>query len=265
MWAQAQGFRFGTQGERQNVTDARSRAYQAYDNNPIARALVQTERDHVVGDGLNYQPTTDDKAWNAEAEERYYQWLEKCSVRGSDAENGCKLQGDIWARSRVAGDIGWILVKRDYVDDAGVLITDSRIQLVSPENIATPDGMYSDPAVFDGIRFDQWGKPIEFFVLYQDERSGKRTFTSIPERDFVWFPHMTKPGQARPPSCFITVFDLLAHIDRYVDGVSLAAWMATVMGSCSSRTTRPNNSAAWVRRPTARAISRRPSRSRTGW
>jgi capsid protein len=41
---------------------------------------------------------------------------------------------------------------------------------------------------------------------------------------------MTKPGQATPPSCYTTIFDLLAHLDRYVDGVSLAAWMATVFG-----------------------------------
>jgi hypothetical protein len=40
---------------------------------------------------------------------------------------------------------------------------------------------------------------------------------------------MTKPNQARRV-CYMTIFDLLAHLDRYVDGVSLAAWMATVFG-----------------------------------
>jgi capsid protein len=218
---QPQGFRFGTSSDRLQVTDARGRAYQAYDNNPVAKALVQTERDHVIGDGLNYQPTTDSTDWNREAEDRYYDWLENCSVRGSDAEHGGKLQGDLWARSRVAGDIGWILVGR------GV---ESRIQVVSPENIVTPDTMWGDATVYDGIRFDEFGQPQVFYVLQQDERNGTRKFIPVGARDFVWLPHMTKPNQARPPSCFITVFDLLAHLDRYVDGVSLAAWMATVFG-----------------------------------
>jgi capsid protein len=221
LWTQAQGFRFGTTSERQQVLGTRDRAYQAYDNNPVARTLVQTETDNVIGDGLNYQPASSSEEWNREAEDRYYRWLEECSVRGPDVETGCEVQRSIWSYSRVAGDIGWVLVSRG---------PESRIQVVRAENICTPDGKQTDPSIYDGIRFDQFGRPTTFYVLSTDERNGRRTFTEIAARDFVWFPHMTKPGQARPPSCYATIFDLLAHLDRYVDGVSLAAWMATVFG-----------------------------------
>lgn len=215
------GNRFGTESERFNVLGARDRAYQAYDNNPIARTLVQTETDHVIGDGLNFQPTSKSVAWNKEAEDRYYAWLDECSVRGADAEPGCEIQRSLWSYSRVAGDIGWVLVARG---------PESRVQIVRAENIATPDGMFTDRAVYDGIRFDEFGRPVTFYVLAADSRFARRDFTAIPARDFVWLPHMTKPGQARPPSCYVTIFDLMAHLDRYVDGVSLAAWMATVFG-----------------------------------
>jgi hypothetical protein len=97
LWQQAQGFRFGTTGERQQQTDARSRAYQAYDNNPVARTLVRPRRDNVIGDGLNYQPTTDSKEWNREAKDRYYQWLENAGPR-PDVDTGCELQRMLWSR-----------------------------------------------------------------------------------------------------------------------------------------------------------------------
>ncbi len=220
-WPMSNGFRFGTTQERQQLVNARARAYEAYKNNPVARTLVQTETDNVIGDGLNYQPSSSDEAWNREAKDKYYDWLENVSVRGSDVHTGCELQRLLWDRSRVAGDIGWILVSRG---------SESRIQVVPAENIVTPDGMYADKAVYDGIRFDELGMPQTFYVLSTDERSARRIFTPITARDFVYLPHMTDPNQARPESCYITIFDLLANLNRYVDGVSLAAWMATVFG-----------------------------------
>jgi capsid protein len=220
-WTRADGLRFGTAGDRIQVQDTRSRAYQAYENDPVARTLVQTETDNVIGDGLNYQPTSSSEEWNREAKDRYYAWLEECSVRGPDVETGCELQRTLWSYSRVGGDIGWILVSRG---------SESRVQTIRAENIATPDDMHSGDAVYDGIRFDGFGRPTTFYVLTTDDRQGRRVFTPIPARDFVWLPHMTNPGQARPPSCYVTIFEALSHLRRFVNGVSLAAWMATVFG-----------------------------------
>src|SRR5689334_19751020 len=95
-WERSNGYTFGTPAERYAVMGARDRAYQAYDNNPVARTLVQTETDHVIGDGLNAQFASSSPAWNREAEDRYYQWLDECSVRGPDAEPGCELQRSLW-------------------------------------------------------------------------------------------------------------------------------------------------------------------------
>jgi ATP-dependent Clp endopeptidase proteolytic subunit ClpP len=165
-------------------------------------------------------------------EGRYYQWLETCSVRGSDIDTGCEIQRMLWSRSRVAGDVGWILVSRDYVDP---FTKDADHRLAHPGGAG---GEHRHPGrewtptrpSIDGIRFDQWGAPTTFYVLNQEERDSSRKFIPIAARDFVYLPHMTKPDQARGGSCYLTIFDLLAHLDRYVDGVSLAAWMGTVFG-----------------------------------
>lgn len=226
-WPPADGNRFGNSVDRSHVGTARDRAYQAYENNPVAWTLVEVETDNVIGDGLNYQPTTSSEAWNREAIERYYAWLDECSVRGADVETGMEFQRSAWAMSRVAGDGGWILVSRG---------NESRLQLVRAEEIATPDELYSDKNVYDGIRFDSWGKPLTFYIRSQDER-GTRKFEPIPARDFVWMPHMTRPNQARPPSCFITIFDILNDLERYREGVALAAWMATVFGIVFKKST----------------------------
>jgi lambda family phage portal protein len=220
-YPQSTGFRYQSTQERGQLVNARDRAYNAFRNNPVARTLVQTECDNVIGDGLNYQPSTDSKEWNREAKDRYYEWLENASVRGPDIHSGCELQRLLWQRSRIAGDVGWILVARG---------SDSLIQVVPAENIVTPDGSYSDRSIYDGIRFDSFGRPVSFFVLNYDERGGGRKFEEVGYRDFVYLPHLTDPNQARGESCYTTIFDLLSNLDRYVDGVSLAAWMGAVFG-----------------------------------
>ncbi len=220
-WQPATANRFGNASDRQQLLTARDRAYQAFRNNPLAQTIINTETDNVISDGLNYQPTTDSEEWNREAKDKYWDWLESCSVRGPDIEDGCSIQRMIWSHSRIAGDVGWVLVARGF---------DSKIQVVRSENIQTPDGQYGDATIYDGIKYDEFGAPLAFYVLSQNDQKGQRAFATIQARDFVYLPHMTEPGQSRGVTGFNTIFDLLGHLNRYVDGVSLAAWMATVFG-----------------------------------
>jgi capsid protein len=220
-WQKASELRFTPTDHRIQMASARDRGYQAYNNNPIARTLIKTEVDNVIGDGLNYQPTTDGEDWNREAQDRYYEWLDKASVRGPDIHCGCEIPRLLWDRSRVAGDVGWVLVSRGL---------ESRIQIIPAENIVTPDEMSSDPAIVDGIRFDAFGAPTTFYILSTDEQTYARKFTAVNAFDFVYLPHFGATNQARGETAFMQVFDILSHIEKYVDGVALAAWMATVFG-----------------------------------
>jgi hypothetical protein len=167
----SQGFRFGTAAERLEIIGTRNRAYQAYDNNPVARTLVQTETDHVIGDGLNFEPTSDSPEWNREAEDRYYAWLEECSVRGPDVEPGCEIQRNLWSYSRVAGHIGWILVSRG---------PESRIQTVRAENIARRITWRPTGRLTTGSATTPSAKPTAFYVLSQTTGRGLLSFTRSP-------------------------------------------------------------------------------------
>lgn len=221
-WSQAQGYRLGSNQDRLDISSAADRALQVYNNNPVARSLVETETDNVIGDGLNYQPASSNQDWNTEAQDRYYEWMDQASVRGPDYSTGCELPRSIWEGSRVSGDIGWIHIASG---------ADSFVQVIPRENIVTPDTMWSDKNVCEGIRFNSVTAPIEYYIKSIDER-GTRTFIPINARDFVFLPHIskTKPNQVRGETCYMQVFKLLENIDRYVDGVALAAWMATVFG-----------------------------------
>lgn len=221
-YARQRGMRFGVGLDRWDLMRARDRGYQAYRNNPVARTIVDTETDNVIGDGLNFEPATKSPAFNAEAKDRWYEWLDEADVAGR--MTGAELQRAEWTLSRVAGDAGCILVDAGTPDRIV-----SRLQLVPSENIVTPDAKLGAADVVDGVEYDAAGRPVAYHVLDWDER-GRRTFARVPARDFVHLAHRTHPSQARGETCYLTVFDLLAHLDRYVDGVSLAAWMATVFG-----------------------------------
>lgn len=225
-WSQALPSRFQNAMERAQLGDARSRSYSAFKNNLVARTLINTEDDNVIGDGLNYQPTTDSPEWNREAVDQYWAWLDGASVRGGDIHTGCELPRLLWNRSRVGGDVGWILVSQFTKDFRPI----SKIQVVQAEKIITPDGLSADLSIVDGIRFDALGAPTTFHVLTQDERTGARDFVAIPARDFVYLPHLTEANQARGEPALTPVLPTLDNIEQYVDGVALAAWMATVFG-----------------------------------
>lgn len=216
-WGSQQGLRFDDAGQRGMLANGRNRGYEAYDNNAIAKTLADVEAENVIGDGLNFHPTSSSPEWNKEAKDRYYRWLDECDLTGS--RSGADLQRTIWTLSRVAGDIGWILVADG---------DESRIQLVPAENIATPDGKYQDD-IYDGIRFDRVGRATEFYVLSADER-GQREFKPIAARDFVFLPHFTKTNQGRGVTCYMTIFEELAEFDKYRGGVATAAWLGTIFG-----------------------------------
>jgi lambda family phage portal protein len=216
-WGSSPLTRAGVSSDWTSIRYMRDRGRQAYRDNPVARTLVDTETDNVIGDGFNLTATTDDEDFNREAIDRWYEWLETADIRGM--LTGAQLQRMIWQRSRVDGDMGVVLVSRG---------PESKLQLVPSEYIASPYGG-GQQGVYEGIKLDSMLRPTTFYVASVDE-NGKATPVPISARDFVFLAHIDEPNQIRGCTAYRTIFDLLSHLDRYIDGVSLAAWMATVFG-----------------------------------
>lgn len=220
-WPRTEGTRFQNDLERFETMSARDRGYHCYRNNLVAKTLIDTEVDNVIGDGLNFHPTSSSEEWNREAIDKYYEWLEVANVEGPHRVTGCEMLRGLWTYSRVAGDIGWMHVTRG---------NESRVQIVPSQNIVTPDADLADRRIKDGILFSRLRRPLAYSVLTYDETTGERDFKWIKADDFNYLPHFGATNAARGETAYAHVFDHLTNFDRYVDGVSLAAWMATVFG-----------------------------------
>jgi lambda family phage portal protein len=210
-----------SQSDRWSLRWMRDRSRKAYRGNPIARGLVNTETDNVVSHGMSLQAQTDSEEFNDEAEEKFEAWLQTADIRGM--LDGPQLQRSAWKESRVDGDGLIVLVSRGNGEAAT-----SKLQYIRGDLICSRDGQQS-ASLLDGVEIDSFGRPIAFHVLYQNEY-GKRDWTRIDAADAVYICHATEAYDVRGSPCYATVFDLLNNLEQYVDGVALAAWMATVFG-----------------------------------
>ena len=219
-WSGSTSHRTGTVGDRLLLGEMRSRGRKAYKDNPVARSLVNTEADNIVADGMRLQARTEDEAFNQEAEERYAEYIDRADVRG--LRHGGGFERAVWITHRVDGDCAVILVDRGG---------ESRMQLIPGDLISTPDGLNGRKDIVDGVEIDAAAQPIAFHILDTDEW-GKREWTRYDARQVIYLPNLNDADalQLRGETCFAQIFDTLDNLDQYIDGVALAAWMATVFG-----------------------------------
>jgi lambda family phage portal protein len=211
-------YQLGTGAQRQGMFSMRDRARAADRDNPIATALLNAEIDNVIADGMTLQVNSQSADFNREAEARFAEWIDAADIRGMLC--GSDLQRQYWRMCRRDGDGGIILVSRGG---------QSRLQLIPGDRIRNPLGKVNTPTLADGVEVDGAGRPIAFYIETLDE-FGKRTTTRVLADDFIYLPFNVEPLHVRGTSCFRTIFDMLDILERYVDGVALAAWMATVFG-----------------------------------
>lgn len=209
----------GNYNQRNQKKNMRHRAINADENNPLARALLNTETDNIVAEGFNLQAKTDSKEFNTEAEVKWHEWLEKADIRGMFGR--VDIQRLPYRMGRRDGDVGIVLVADGL---------ESRLQIVPADMIDSPfeQPVDANPMV-SGIQFDQYGSPIAFSVKQQIDAHTPK-YTKIPSRDFVFICNTVDPVAARGETCFATIFDLLDQLDNYVDALVIAARMGAIFG-----------------------------------
>ncbi len=219
-WGQVRSYSSGGKSvDRLSTLDQCDRARTVYRDNPIGRNLVKTEVDNVVASGFVLQAKTRWPEFNAEAEDRWEEWLEVADIRGMLC--GSELQRQIYKGGRRDGDRGIILVDRGG---------ESRLQLIPKDLICTPDGKIGKAEIADGIELDAGSRPVAFHVLDQDEK-GKRAWSRIAASNFIyWVPEIDEDLQVRGQTAYGQIFDLLDQLDGYTDAVIIAARMAAIFG-----------------------------------
>lgn len=222
-WGQSTSYRGGSTKDRHDLGKMRDRARGAYRENVIAHGLLNTETDNVVAEGFTLQMQTGSEAFNAEAEDRFYAWLERADVTGQATASDLFRMS--WRESRKDGDGGFILLTRGGYP---------YLQYIPGDLIRNPYGSYDYKTMFDGVECDPAGRPVRFWVRDVDE-SGTDIVTPIDARDFVYLCHRTDPLAIRGETVYSSIFQHLDQFDAYVDAVTKTAIMACIFGLIEKR------------------------------
>lgn len=217
-WGTDTTYRGGRTSERHDLGTQRDRARRIYDESAIGGGLLDTETDNIVADGFSLQMLSSSPAFNAEAEDRFYKWLDKADVQG--LATGAELFRDSWREPRKDGDGGILLIKqggRPY------------LQYIPGDLITNPYGRVDYRVMRDGVEVDASGKPVRFWIRDVDE-SGKDAVNPVPARDFVYLAYQRKKLSIRGSTVYRRIFSHLDQVDSYVDGVTKAAILATIFG-----------------------------------
>jgi lambda family phage portal protein len=218
-WTARGSYIGGLAADRDNAGHRRDRARKVFTEHPIARSLLKTETDNVVGQGFKLQSKSGSREFDREAEERFENWLNLADIRGM--KTGTDFQRMLYQSPRRDGDGGVVLV-----DQGG----SSRLQFIPGDLISTPDGKWGDATIKHGVEINPVGRPVAFHVLTQDEH-GKRQWQRVAADNFIYLvPEMDDDLAVRGDSCYSSIFGLLDAIDGYIDAVVIAARMAAVFG-----------------------------------
>lgn len=228
-WTTSTSYKGGLASERWDLFTMRDRARRVYRDNAIARSLLNTETDYVVAEGFTLRMRSDSPEFNAEAEKRFYRWLDnQADIQGMAGASDLFRMS--WLQPRKDGDGGFILISRGGYP---------KLQYIPGDLIKNPYTGIDYRVFRDGVEVDSVGKPIRFHITEVDSY-GVQTFTPIPARDFVFLSHRDDPLASRGATVYAPIFELLDQIDTYRDSVTKASILACMFGLIH-RVNRPGN------------------------
>ena len=135
----------------------RERCQQHNQDNPLYRTIVQRFLDVAVGDGPTFTPTSRDQEWNERVAQMYARRFAGFDVEGiGSIDVTGKLTGLGLCRSVLAA----------LCTDGDVLAvhTDRGLQLIESERICNPMGRINTSSMIDGVKIDDYGRPLGFYV-----------------------------------------------------------------------------------------------------
>lgn len=222
-WSTDTSYRGGRTHERRDLGSMRDRARRIYDENVIGGGLLDAETDNVVADGFSLQMLSSVPAFNAEAEERFYPWLDRADVEG--LSSGAELFQDSWREPRKDGDGGFLLIRRGGYP---------YLQYIPGDLIKNPYAKVDYRTMRDGVEVDPAGRPVRFWIRDVDE-TGKDVVSPVDARDFVYLAYKRKKMSVRGGTVYRRIFPQLDQLDTYPDAVTKAAIMAAIFGLIEKR------------------------------
>lgn len=204
-------------------------------NNPLAQGLVSRSADMIYGAGFSLQVRSDDRTFNAAAEQFLGDWWSRVDGTGIDITG--RMSGDdlmhdmVRTGCLVEGDRLNVFVQNG--DVAGVQMIESE-RLRNPYNAPDMaiDGTSGAGGLLGGVEVDRFGKAVAYHVSDWNSIGGG-TFADVVTRRipaehcvFVRNPLRFRAGQVRGEPALASVIDRFEQLDGVAESVRIAYWVA---------------------------------------
>lgn len=196
----------------------------------IASAIQSSASDCIVGDHVGLLADGPYDAWNAEVEQRFARWAERCEVTGqlslADVLGSCVSE---------ALEAGSLLINKIAAGEA----RPGMLQLVEADRLGNPRGLGDDDRLRAGVETDAMGRVLAYHVRTWDrhQTSFKPETTRVPAGD-AWLindPFVVRPGAYRTEPRLLRVVDRIENLEIARDS-SLAAYeLSTLIALFISR------------------------------
>lgn len=184
-------------------------------NNPIVKGLLATERDGVIGSGVQIQARTSDEGWNKKAEAAW-----KAEMVDVPCDVTERFNFNQFLR------LYYLAYRRD--GDAAVIFLDNKIQGIEGEQIGTPT-MRIDRKTFyvvNGVAISKVTKRVIGYYIGSPDRWGYIKSTAFrsyrPDQvHFLFSPE--RFSQSRGEPALTSCIDAIDKTDKYDDAELVAA------------------------------------------
>jgi lambda family phage portal protein len=197
-------------------------------NNAVMNRLGDLFENYTVGSNFSVQPASSDPDWNLRAKKWWDTWSRYPDI-GSRQSFGTLMS--LAAR-------GWF-----YDGESFLLLTkgDSgrpRLQLIEPQQVATPTGQEQSPDIFDGVRFDtKTGRALSYFIGQETNQGQLTEVRSISSDSIVHIYEAQRAGQLRGLPFVACVINDLHDLDDLqkleMESCKLASSVAQVIKTSS--------------------------------
>lgn len=218
----------------------RSRSRDLGRNNPIAAGAKQTSKSNVVGTGLRVRSKLNPKLlglspeaaelWERKAETLFDLWAQSKLCDITLTQNFYELQGLVFNAVFESGDT-FVLRRVPKRPNAVVPLA---LNVIEADRVATPTELQGEYLIRDGVKIDEDGAPVSYFVL--NEHPGERVtytvngFTEVPafgkksgEQMVLHIFERMRPGLNRGIPQLAPVIEILKQLDRYSEAELMKA------------------------------------------
>lgn len=195
---------FGKIGNEQTINEdlvddlktMRVRCRDTAQNNALVRGVIETHKVDVVGpNGPTLDVQSDDEKYNKEAEDYFKEWSAIC-----DYNNTISFSEFLRQDIESAWTCGDSFSQRLYDRQAPEAMK-FRLLGIAADRLDTPMATVADQDVILGVRVNQHGRPMSYYVSESSNYGPWRTFTGkyseISANDMIHVFDQIEPGQVR--------------------------------------------------------------------